>query len=92
MHTRNARHGYTIADTATQTHTTDVFFSFRTHGDRRLQNTLMRYLSQIPEDDGDMLGFDLTLQQRSPAMGHDLHDQLVQLDPPPHEPPPTTDD
>ena len=67
MHTRNARHGYTTTDTATHTHTSDVFFSFRTHGDRRLQSTLMQCLSQTPENDGDMLGFDLALQQRPPA-------------------------
>ena len=92
MHTRDARHGYTVADTATQTHTIDVFFSFRTHGDRRLQQTLMRYLSQVPQDDGDMSGFDLVLQQRPPAVGNDIHDQLTQLDPPPYEPHQTTDD
>ena len=45
MHTRNARHGYTTTDVSTHTHTSDVLFSFQTHGDRRLQNTLMRYLS-----------------------------------------------
>ena len=87
MHTRNARHGYTITDTATHAHTSDVFFSFRTHGDRRLQDTLMRYLSQIPEDDGDMLGFDLMIQQRPPPLGPMINDQLVQLNPPPHQPP-----
>ena len=92
MHTRDARHGYTVTDTATQTHTTDVFFSFRTHGDRRLQQTLMRYLSQVPQDDGDMSGFDLVLQQRPPAIGNGIHDQLTQLDPPPYEPHQTTDD
>ena len=87
MHTRHARHGYTTTDTATHTHTSDVFFSFRTHGDRRLQRTLMQYLSQIPENDGDMLGFDLTLQQRLPALEHTVNDQLVHLNPVPHQPP-----
>ena len=87
MHTRHARYGYTTTDTATHTHTSDVFFSFRTHGDRRLQRTLMQYLSQIPENDGDMLGFDLTLQQRLPALEHTVNDQLVHLNPVPHQPP-----
>lgn len=87
MHTQNARHGYTITDTATQTHNSDVFFSFRTHGDRRLQRTLMQYLSQTPEDDGDALGFDLTLQQRLPVLGPATNDQLVHLNPVSHQPP-----
>ena len=78
MHTRHARRGYTITDTASDMHTADVFFSFRTHGDRRLQRTLMRHLAQIPYDDEDTNGFDLMLQQRLPAITHGVHDQLVQ--------------
>ena len=86
MHTRHARRGYTITDTATDMHTTDIFFSFRTHGDCRLQRTLMRHLAQIPYDDEDTNGFDLMLQQRPPAIAHDTHDQLVQQNlPPQHE-------
>jgi hypothetical protein len=87
MHTRNARHGYTTTDIATHTHTSDVFFSFRTHGDRRLQRALMHYLSQTPENDGGTLGFDLALQQRPPALGPAADDQLVHLNPIPHQPP-----
>ena len=78
MHTRHARRGYTITDTASNMHATDVFFSFRTHGDRRLQRTLMRHLAQIPYDDDGMNGFDLMLQQRPPAIIHGAHDQSVQ--------------
>ena len=84
MHTRHARRGYTITDTASNMHTTDVFFSFRTHGDRRLQRTLMRHLAQIPYDDDGMNGFDLMLQQRPPTIAHGTHDQLVQPNLPPH--------
>ena len=83
MHTRHARRGYTITDTASDMHTTDVFFSFRTRGDRRLQRTLMRHLAQIPYDDEGMNGFDLMLQQRPPAVTHGAHDQLVQPNLPP---------
>ena len=84
MHTRHARRGYTITDTASNMHTTDVFFSFRTHGDRRLQRTLMRHLAQIPYDDDGMNGFDLMLQQRPPTIVHGAHDQSVQPNLPPH--------
>ena len=81
MHTRHARRGYTITDTASDMHTTDVFFSFRTRGDRRLQRTLMRHLAQIPYDDEGVHGFDLMLQQRPPTVPHGNHDQLVQPNP-----------
>jgi len=83
MHTRHARRGYTITDTASHMHTADVFFSFRTHGDRRLQRTLMRHLAQIPYDDERMNGFDLMIQQRPPITPHGVHDQLAQQDLPP---------
>jgi len=80
MHTRHARRGYTVTSTVTNMHTTDVFFSFRTQGGRRLQRTLMRHLAQIPYDGGGINGFDLILQQRSPASEHNIHDQLIQQD------------
>ena len=80
MHTRHTRRGFTITNASTNTHTTDVFFSFRPQGDRRLQRTLMRHLAQIPYDDGGMNGFGMMLQQIPPASEHNIHGQLVQRD------------
>ena len=83
MYTRNARRGYTVADIATHMHTADVFFSFRTHGDRRLQTTLMRHLSQAPRDNGNTTAFDLIVQRRPSGTTNDTHNQMVHLDPTP---------
>ena len=85
MHTPDARRGYTITDTATHIHTSDVFFSFRNRWDCRIQRTLMRHLAQNPHDDGNMNGFDLIVQRRPPATQHNVHNKLIQQNPPPQD-------